>query len=87
MLEWRALIPILLLVLEALRVLVAVTRTNWSIVPLLRTLLRDEALAVITTRTSALQSPLPILTLAHIIQHNCTVHQSLEGRISIFSQL
>jgi hypothetical protein len=51
------------------------------------TLLRAEALAVIATQTLSLHSPLPIMTLAHIIQHNGTVHRSLESRVSVSSQL
>jgi len=51
LLEQRALIPIVWLILQTLRVLVVVPLTNRSLEPLLKTLLRIETLAVITTKT------------------------------------
>ena len=67
LLKMKMLILTLLLVLEMLRILIAIPLANWSLVTLMETLLTAEALAVITTRALSLHSHLSILTLAHII--------------------
>jgi len=67
LLEWRTLVPTLRLILETLRLLVAVPLTNWSLEPLLMALMGTETLTVVAPRSLCPHPSLLILTLPHII--------------------
>jgi hypothetical protein len=76
-----------MLKLVALGVLATVHLAERPLVPLMRAMLWIGTLTGIASRTLPLHSPLSVLFLAHIIQHNSMVHQVLEIGISVASQL
>ena len=87
-LQLGALISILLLIRWTLLVRVAIPLIRWSLVPLLKALLRVGARTSITPRGLTLKPPLLSLHLfALIVNNNSAIHQRLEIKVCIGHKL
>ena len=88
LLKMLALIPVLRLVLRMLRIRTTVPLTDWSLVPLLKTLLRIGTRMSIASRGLSLKPPLLSLHLfALIVNNNGAIHQRLKIGVCIGHKL